>query len=150
MQNEPSIPVYSYNEILGQMQKYVVLPWIHKSGHVKYVWGLFDCITGIGPTNSWRTIYLRHVDDFLYQNNRFLHSDSNCFISTSPTDAPCRNLVSNEIVDHSYVVGAEPVGATRTASSFSTLHLASMNWGKTTARRDKKHLHFIKSFYRNA
>ena len=31
-----------------------------------------------------------------------------------------RTLVSNEIVDHSDVVGASPVGAAPTTSSFST------------------------------
>ena len=49
-------------------------------------------------------------------------------------------LVGNEIVDHSDVVGASPVGAARTTSSFSTQHLASLDWAKTTARRDEKHL----------
>ena len=31
-----------------------------------------------------------------------------------------RTLVGNKIVDHSYVVGASPVGAAPTTSSFST------------------------------
>ena len=31
-----------------------------------------------------------------------------------------RTLVRNKIVDHSYVVGASPVGAAPTTSSFST------------------------------
>ena len=31
-----------------------------------------------------------------------------------------RTLVGNEIVDHSHVVGASPVGAAPTTSSFST------------------------------
>ena len=34
------------------------------------------------------------------------------------------------------------VGAASTTSSFSTEHLASMDWAKTTTRRDKKHLSF--------
>ena len=51
-----------------------------------------------------------------------------------------RTLVGNEIVDHSDVVGASPVGAAPTTSSFSTEQLASMDWAKTTARRDEKHL----------
>ena len=38
-----------------------------------------------------------------------------------------RTLVGNEIVDHSDVVGASPVGAAPTTSSFSTEHLASMD-----------------------
>ena len=53
-----------------------------------------------------------------------------------------RTLVGNEIVDNSDVVGASPVGAAPTTSSSSTQHLASMDWAKTTARGDKKHLCF--------
>ena len=50
-----------------------------------------------------------------------------------------RTLVGNKIFDHSDVVGASPAGAAPTTSSFSTWHLASMDWAKTTARRDEKH-----------
>ena len=53
-----------------------------------------------------------------------------------------RTLVGNTIVDNSDVVGAPPVGAAPTTSSFSTQHLASMDWAKTTARGYKKHLNF--------
>ena len=45
--------------------------------------------------------------------------------------------VGNKIVDHSDVVGASPVGAAPTTFSFPTKHLASMDWAKTTARRDE-------------
>ena len=44
-----------------------------------------------------------------------------------------RTLVGNKIVDHSDVVGASPVGAAPTTSSFSTQNRASMDWTKTTA-----------------
>ena len=54
-----------------------------------------------------------------------------------------RTSVGNKIVDHSHVVGASPVGAAPTTSSFSTQHMASMDWTKTTARRDEKHLSFM-------
>ena len=50
--------------------------------------------------------------------------------------------IGNEFIDHSDVVGASPVGAAPTTSSFWTQHLASMDWSKTTARRDQKHLSF--------
>ena len=54
-----------------------------------------------------------------------------------------RTLVGNLIVDHhSDVVGASPVGAAPTTSSFSTEHLVSIYFAKTTASRDKKHLSF--------
>ena len=51
-------------------------------------------------------------------------------------------LVGKKIVDHSDVFGASPVGAAPTTSSFSTQYLISMDWTKTTARRDNKHLNF--------
>ena len=38
-----------------------------------------------------------------------------------------RALEGNKIADHSDVVGASPVGAAPTTSSFSTSHLASLN-----------------------
>ena len=49
-----------------------------------------------------------------------------------------RTFVCNKIVDHSDVVGASSVGAAPTTSSFATQHLASLDWAKTTARRDEK------------
>ena len=51
-------------------------------------------------------------------------------------------LEGNKIVGHSDVVGALPVSAALTTSSFSTKHLASMGWAKTIARWDEKHLSF--------
>ena len=54
-----------------------------------------------------------------------------------------RTLVGDKIVDHSDVVGASPVGAAPTTSSFSTEHLASLDWGKTTTRWDRKHLSLV-------
>ena len=39
-----------------------------------------------------------------------------------------RTLEGNQIVDHSDVVGASPVGAAPTTSSFSTWYLASTDW----------------------
>ena len=53
-----------------------------------------------------------------------------------------RTLVGNKIVDHSDVVGASPVGAAPTMSSFPTKHMASMAWAETIVRWDEKHLSF--------
>ena len=53
-----------------------------------------------------------------------------------------RALVGNKIVDNSDVVGASPIGAAPTTSSFWTEHLASIDWAKTIAWWDKKHLSF--------
>ena len=47
------------------------------------------------------------------------------------------HLIRQYIFDHSEAVGALPVGTAPTTSSFSTQHLASMYWVKTTARRDE-------------
>ena len=52
-------------------------------------------------------------------------------------------FVGNKIVDHSDVVGASPVGAAPATSSFSTEHLASMDWAKTALRRDEKRLSYL-------
>ena len=49
-------------------------------------------------------------------------------------------FVGNKIVDHSDVVGASPVGAAPSTSSFSTQHMVLLDWAKTTTRRDEKHL----------
>ena len=51
-------------------------------------------------------------------------------------------LVGNKIVDHSDVVGALPVGTAPTTSSFLTYYLASVDWAKTAARQDEKHVSF--------
>ena len=61
-------------------------------------------------------------------------------IACHQTSNISHTLVGNELVDHSDVVGASPVGAAPTTSSFLTLHLSSMDWAKTTARRDENHL----------
>ena len=47
-----------------------------------------------------------------------------------------------KVVCKSDVVGALPVGTAPTTSSFSTKHLAPMDWAKTTARQYEKHLSF--------
>ena len=59
------------------------------------------------------------------QNLMYLHTSS---IS--------HTLMASNIVDHSDVVGASPFGVASTTSSFSTQHLASMDWVKTTTRRE--------------
>ena len=53
-----------------------------------------------------------------------------------------RTLLGNRIVDHSDVVGASPVGAAPTTSSFLTERLASLDWATVTWTRDKKHISF--------
>ena len=48
------------------------------------------------------------------------------------------SLVGNKLVDHWDVFGALPVSAAPTTYSFSTSHLASVDWAKTTVRLDEK------------
>ena len=62
-----------------------------------------------------------------------------CYYQTSDIS---RTLVDNNIVDHSDVVGASPAGVAPITSSFAFEHLASVDWAKTTARRDAKHSSF--------
>ena len=54
-----------------------------------------------------------------------------------------RTSVGSNIVDHSDVVGASPIGAASTTSSFSTENLASTDWTRTTARQDENHLSLV-------
>ena len=49
-----------------------------------------------------------------------------------------RTLIGSEIVYHSDVVGASPVGSAPTTSSFLTCDLAPRDCTKTTARRDEE------------
>ena len=79
-------------------------------------------------------------------NQFFSQQDSIHFVSTiyhasiyRKTFNISRTLVGYKIVDYSDVVGAPPVCAAPTTSSFSTEHLASMHWAKTTARGYKNH-----------
>ena len=58
------------------------------------------------------------------------------------TSTISRTFIGNKIVYHSDVIGASPIGAAPPTYSFSTEHLASMDWAKTTTRRDEKHLRF--------
>ena len=51
-------------------------------------------------------------------------------------------LLGNKSVDHPVVVGASPVGTSAITSAFSTQHQASMEWAKTSARRDEKKIGF--------
>ena len=53
-----------------------------------------------------------------------------------------RILVGNEIVNHTNVVGASPVGAAPTTCLFSTQHMASMDWANITTGWNEKHFSF--------
>ena len=53
-----------------------------------------------------------------------------------------RTLVGNEVVDHSDVVGASPVDAAPTTSSFFIKHIASMDWANNTLAQFSSYLAF--------
>ena len=55
--------------------------------------------------------------------------------------------VGNNIVDYSDVVGASPIGATPTTSSFSTEHLASMDWEKGNCKAIRQLFKFWDLFW---
>ena len=76
---------------------------------------------------SWKTILDSHID-YSYAYRQAFNISS--------------TFVANKFVDHSEVVGASPLGAAPTTSSFSTQHMASMDWAKITARREDNHLSF--------
>ena len=54
-----------------------------------------------------------------------------------------RTSVGYKFVDHSDVVGASPVSAAPTTSSFPTKRLASLYSAKTTSRRGEEHLNLV-------
>ena len=54
-----------------------------------------------------------------------------------------RILVGNNIVGHSGVVGASPVGTDPTTSALLTKHMASIDWAKTTAIQYEKYWSFV-------
>ena len=54
-----------------------------------------------------------------------------------------RTFVGNKIAYHSDIVGASPVGAAPTTSSFSTYHLALLDLANTTARLGKEQLSLV-------
>ena len=64
---------------------------------------------------------------FIYNGISYVPSMQNLYGIYRKTSNISCTLVGNKIVDNSDVVGALPVGAAPTTSSFSTEHLASMD-----------------------
>ena len=64
-----------------------------------------------------RIVIGNDVPPFISKSARYQHGMNNSYRKTSSIR---RTLVGNNIVDHSDVVGAPPVGAAPTTSSFST------------------------------
>ena len=83
---------------------------------------------------------IEHLECGMGQKGLLDHMYISEYLQTSDISL---TLVGNEIVDHSDVVGAAPVAAAPTTSSFSPEHLASMAWAKTTTKWHEKHLCFV-------
>ena len=82
----------------------------------------------------WSYPYIGIKSDNRYTSHHILNLQAYHQVSDTR-----HTLVGHKINDHSDVVGASPVVAAPTTYSFSTLHLAAMDWAKTTARQDEKH-----------
>ena len=117
------------------------------------LWMLCDEVTELRKVNG--SFQWRHVSSMWFQIYCNSTSSSTSFSGYQYTNKGNskthyyhqtsnirHTLVGNELVDHSGVVRASPVGAAPTTSSFSTWHLASTDWAKTTARRDENHIGF--------
>ena len=94
------------------------------------------------PRNAY--IYIYHIFVWIYIHTTVTHSYvvhklALYFRTYRRASNKIRTLIGNRIVDHSDVLGAAPVGAAPTTSSFSTLP-NSLKSGAKTARRDEKHL----------
>ena len=78
-------------------------------------------------------------DEFLIE--ACINNIPNCGQNTALTIKPLIQvaLIGNQIVDLSDVVEAPPVGAAPASFSFSTQHLAPMDWAKAAGWRDEKH-----------
>ena len=107
------------------------------------------CVYSSGGGRHTSVLMATHQTTSVTKRNWCINHESN-YHKTSNIR---HTLARNEIVDHSDAVGASPVGAAPTTSSFSTSHLASIYCTNTTARTDEKHLsfgiwcHLYKRFY---
>ena len=97
--------------------------------------------------HAWIVLVVFYLDNGLVHYSHQVHQQ--CILKKwqkmiyRQTSNLIYTLAGNQIVDdHSDVVGASPVGAALNTSSFSTEHLASVDWATTTARQDDKHLRF--------
>ena len=89
------------------------------------LWRRGSCFWHGKPTLGYRVATALPRSRFNIKLSREYHQFSN----TS------RTIVGNEIVDHSDVVGASPVGTAPTTPSFLPKYLASVDWVETTATR---------------
>ena len=138
--------LWPWNEDADSLSTLVTTYWLIFFEDLQRIFPSGEC-----QRTSFMAITWTNVDqDLKYHigspsHNKLKHSFS-CKLSRLSNYREVSNirstLVGNKIVDRSDVVGASPVGAAPTTSSFSTWHLASMDWAKRTARRDEKHLCF--------
>ena len=109
-----------------------------------------NCLLGVTTTKTYYSSSVNgiHRGDQSAKRKAFpcrdvtMVSISKTYVYYHQTSNISRTLVGNKIVNHSDVVGASPVGAAPTTSSFSTEHLASVDKAKTTERPNEKQLSF--------
>ena len=104
--------------------------WCFCRAHFCGQW-ISDVVWSIGAPQQWTTIRILYLTSksFKFRITFVLKSTYRKTFNIS------RTLVGNKIVDHSDVLGASPVGAAPTTSSFSTWHLASRDSAKIAARQ---------------
>ena len=79
---------------------------------------------------------------FLRDKNSRGYIDSTIYYRYRQICTISRTLLGNKLGDHSDVIGASPVGAFPTASSYLSYHLASRDLAKATTRWDENNLRF--------
>ena len=131
-------PLFCYNNYLychasrGPMAlerpiKYLTLFDLTRVADKINLWSLYDRLD-MWTSEEVRNFYLTKMYRAWEPNN------PNLYLYHKTSDIS-QSLKDYKVVDHSDVVGTSPVGATPNTSLFSTQHLASMDWAKTTARR---------------
>ena len=95
------------------------------------------CITGPWVKSTRYRSHKRSITQEAYRGHGVI-IDILKKIKALTTSNISRTLAGNKIVDHWDVIGASPVGAAPTTSSFSTKYLASMDWTKTSIYKAKQ------------
>ena len=107
---------------------------------------MLEVACGLKNALSTENVHMEQMEWFSVEITKYLNVANAAWISLfywyRQTSNIKRTWVGNELVDHSYLVGASPISTAPTTSSFSTLQLASINWVKTAARWDKNHWSF--------
>ena len=141
--------LWQHKICINKIQLKIMLHFLYAScfslGPVSYFWGWhhlrrhhstkIDCFKV-----DWSSYYYRWNHGRLPWWQHCCHSTCKICIYRQTFSTRCTCDGNITIVDSSDVVGASPVGVAPTTSSFSTEHLASVVWAKTTASGDEAHI----------